>query len=245
VKKNDLFVFGLPEDGKTVYQHPWKLSRGNCVLKKLKNKNFHTIADIGVNDMYYTKMAKTFVDGKTYAVDIFFPENGMLKDDIICLNGIEKLPDNGLDGIVMMDVLEHIENDRLFFNTVVDKLSSKGKILITVPAWQFLFSTHDTRLGHYRRYNRKQLLKLLEHDDIKVEKCHYFYTSLFLARLIFLFRKDNFSGNEIAWKYSERNIITIIVKTVLDMDFWLSKILGKTGIYLPGLSLIAICGKKV
>jgi SAM-dependent methyltransferase len=244
-KVDSKFVFGLPEEGKTVFQHPWKLSRGNCVLKQLRHKNLHNVADIGVNDMYYTKKAKEFADGKIYAVDVFFPENGETRDGIFCINDIKKLPDNELDRIIMMDVLEHIENDKIFFDVIVNKLKNGGIMLITVPAWQFLFSAHDVKSLHYRRYNRKQLLALLKHNEIKTEKCHYFYTSLFLARLAFISKKDKFGGNDIGWKYSEKNIMTIIVKTVLDIDFWINKILDKIGVHLPGLSLIAVCRKNI
>jgi SAM-dependent methyltransferase len=237
-------VYGLPEDGKIIYQHPWKLSREYCILKQLKHKKLHNIADIGVNDMYYTKKARAFTNGKVYAVDIFFPEEGVEKDGIICINDVGKLPENELDCIIMMDVLEHIKDDKAFFNIVVDKLKAGGTILITVPAWQFLFSTHDTMSQHYRRYNRRQLLELLKHDSIKVEKCHYFYTSLFLARLL-MFKNEKFSGNEIEWKYPEKNIITIIVKMVLDIDYWINKALNKIGIHLPGLSITAVCRKNV
>ena len=247
INKQKRYVFGVPEEGKIIFQHPWKLSRGTCVLNYLRYKDFHNIADIGVNDMYYTKRAKTFADGKIYAVDVFFSENGEIRDDIICVNNIDKLPDNELDCIIMMDVLEHIENDKTFFDIAVDKLKNNGGggvILITVPAWQFLFSAHDVNLQHLRRYSRKQLMSLINHNDINIEKCHYFYTSLFLARLILSKNKDKFSGNEIGWNYSEKNVITIIIKTILDIDFWINKILDKIGIHLPGLSLFAVCRRK-
>jgi SAM-dependent methyltransferase len=239
----DPFVYKIPDENEKINQHPWKLSRENCVLNILEKRNLHNVADIGVNDMFYTNKLKKFTDGKIYAVDIIFPEDGTVKNGIIYLNDIEKLPEDELDCIVMMDVLEHIENDKLFFNNIVDKLKDNATILITVPAWQFLFSTHDTRAQHYRRYNRKQLMALLKHNDIKIERCHYFYTSAFLARLIFLFKKEKFTGNDIGWKYSEKNIITIIVKTILNIDFLVNKILDKIFIHLPGLSLFAICKK--
>jgi hypothetical protein len=86
----------------------------------------------------------------------------------------------------MMDVLEHIEHDAPFLSTVLEKLSPGGMALITVPAMQFLFSDHDAFLKHFRRYNRKQVLSLLGNFDVTVERCHYFYTSLFCARLVSL-----------------------------------------------------------
>jgi cyclopropane fatty-acyl-phospholipid synthase-like methyltransferase len=126
----------------------------------------YNVADIGVNDMFYTNKLKSFANGKVYAVDIIFPENETIRNNIICLNDVEKLPDNEFDCIIMMDVLEHIENHTLFFNKVVNKLKDNGMILITVPAWQFLFSTHDTRAQHYRRYSRKQLMDLLDDNGM-------------------------------------------------------------------------------
>jgi hypothetical protein len=235
-KSTDLFAAGYSEDDKIIFQHPWKLSRLDCVLNNLRKRKLRNIADIGTNDMFYAKKLKSFADGQIYAVDIFFPEEGTVKDGIICVNDIEKLPENELDGMIMMDVLEHIENDKIFFNTVADKLKNNGIILITVPAWQFLFSAYDTKLGHFRRYNRKQLLALMKRSDIKIEGCHYFYTSLFFARLLSMLKrllpmqkKDRFIGDDIGWKYSEKNIITILIKKILDIDYWINKMLDKMG----------------
>jgi len=86
------------------------------------------------------------------------------------------------------------------------------------------------------------LINLLKRDDIKIEKVHYFYTSLFVARLIFMLKKK-FAGNEDKWKYPEKNILTVIIKKILNADFFLNKILSRIFIYLPGLSLLAICKK--
>jgi hypothetical protein len=240
----DPFVYRVPDENEKINQHPWKLSREKCILNILKKRELHNVADIGVNDMFYTGKLRTFVIGKIYAVDVIFPENETTKNNIICLNNIEKLPDNELDCVVMMDVLEHIENDTLFFNNVVNKLKWNGTILITVPAWQFLFSIHDIRAQHYRRYNRKQLMALLKNKDIQVERCHYFYTSVFLVRLLCLLKKDKFIGNDIYWKYHDKNIITTLATMVLNIDFWVNKILDKIHIHLPGLSLVAICKKN-
>ncbi|MDR2045982.1 MAG: class I SAM-dependent methyltransferase [Rickettsiales bacterium] len=234
--------YGLPD--KVVKQHPWKLSREKSVLNVLKKRNLHDVADIGVNDMFYTNKVKKFVDGNVYAVDIFFPEDGMMKKGVNCINDVKKLPENELDCVIMMDVLEHIEDDLSFFNIVVNKLKTGGTVLITVPAYQFLFSAHDIRSLHYRRYNRKQLLKLLQRDDLKIEKVHYFYTSLFLIRLLnVIVKKSDFKGNEDKWSYSEKHIITVTAETILNIDFFINKILDKIGIHLPGLSLLAVCKK--
>jgi hypothetical protein len=142
-----------------------------------------------------------------------------------------------------MDVLEHVENDVEFYNNIINKLKNNGTILITVPAYQFLFSIHDVRSSHFRRYNKKNLLNLIMQQNIVVERCHYFYTSLLFVRILFLINKDKFNGNDIKWKYSKRHIITKIFVTVLNIDFYINRILDKINIRLPGLSLLAVCRK--
>lgn len=231
---------------KNAYQHPWKLSRKEMLIPILEKTQFLNCADIGGNDMFYTKKMREMTNGNVYAVDITFPEEGEIRDNITCLNNIEKLPENELDTIVMMDVLEHIKDDELFFNNIVKKLKPEGTLLITVPAAQFLFSEHDVIAMHHRRYNRKRLIKLLNHKDIKVKKCHYFYTSLFLIQLLLKFlKKDKIKVNRTEkWKYSEKSVITKILKTILNIDFYINKILDKFYIHLPGLSLLAVCKKR-
>jgi hypothetical protein len=143
----------------------------------------------------------------------------------------------------MMDVLEHIEDDGAFFDTVANKLKSGATILITVPAFQFLFSNHDVRAGHIRRYGRRQLMNLLKRDGIKIETCHYFYTSLFLLCVLSLFKKEKSDYKSNKWAYPENHFLTIFFKTVLNLDFTVNKILNKIFIHLPGLSLLAVCKK--
>jgi len=226
-------------------QHPWYQSRSECVLSIIKKIKPQNLADIGSSDMFLTKKVKDFVAENIYAVDLIFPENGVTSDDgIKCLRYIKDLPDSEIDCISMLDVLEHIEDDVSFYKEAVAKLKSGGTILVTVPAFQFLFSAHDERARHIRRYNRKQLLQLLKQDDIEVQYCHYFYTSLFKMRLLSSLRKKNYSGDSNNWKYSEKHLITIFFKSLLDFDFWLNKTFNKIGIRFPGLSLIAVCRKK-
>jgi hypothetical protein len=79
---------------------------------------------------------------------------------------------------------------------------------------------------------------------VKIEKCHYFYTSLFLALLLSRLKKAKPARSEREWPYAEKHVITVVTRQVLNMDFWINKTLDKIGVHPPGLSLIAICRKK-
>ena len=61
-------------------------------------------------------------------------------------------------------------------------LKKDGYILITVPAYQFLYSKKDKVLGHYRRYNKKSLRNEL--DAFKIKKISYFNTFLFFPIML-------------------------------------------------------------
>lgn len=66
------------------------------------------------------------------------------------------------DAFLLMDVLEHVEDDRALLLTLIDLLRPGGFILITVPADMSLWSTHDVALGHQRRYDAESLSRLWE-----------------------------------------------------------------------------------
>ena len=78
--------------------------------------------------------------------------------------GLEGLGDLAArtDAFLLMDVLEHVEDDRKLLTEVVDSLRPGGHILITVPANMRLWSEHDVSHGHYRRYDPEMLRAVWE-----------------------------------------------------------------------------------
>lgn len=94
------------------------------------------------------------------------------------------LPDNlpindQFDLICLLDVLEHIENDAQSLNKLASRLNADGMLLITVPAYQFLWSAHDDIHHHKRRYTRKQLEGLILNSGLTIRYSTYFNTLLF------------------------------------------------------------------
>jgi 2-polyprenyl-3-methyl-5-hydroxy-6-metoxy-1,4-benzoquinol methylase len=71
------------------------------------------------------------------------------------------LPDASLEAVGIFDVLEHLPNPDVVLREIHRVLKPGGLLLTSVPAYQWLFSNFDTQIGHFRRYSRKSLLKLL------------------------------------------------------------------------------------
>jgi SAM-dependent methyltransferase len=109
-----------------------------------------------------------------------------------CLNNLSVLtgsieahdPPYRYDGIVCIDVLEHIQDDEAAVRKLALLLQPSGVFCLTVPALQWLFGYHDEMLGHYRRYNKKRLMTLLT-KYFDVRHCHYFGGTLIPAALYY------------------------------------------------------------
>jgi SAM-dependent methyltransferase len=70
-------------------------------------------------------------------------------------------PKNRFDTILYIDVLEHINDDRNELMRAEKLLKEGGYLIILVPAFQCLFSNFDQAIGHYRRYTRQSLKKVI------------------------------------------------------------------------------------
>ena len=79
------------------------------------------------------------------------------------------------DLVVMLDVLEHIENDVEALDSASRALKPGGKLLITVPALSWLWSRHDELNHHFRRYDRRSLEAVMAAAGFSVETSRYFF----------------------------------------------------------------------
>lgn len=100
----------------------------------------------------------------------------------------ERLPfaAGSFDLVAALDVLEHVENDRDSARALIDLVRPGGWLIVTVPAHQALWGSHDRRLHHYRRYGRRQLLGLFEDNDIDLVRVTAF--NLVLSPLALIYR---------------------------------------------------------
>jgi len=154
------------------------------------------------------------------------------------------LPDNlqlvdKFDLICMLDVLEHIEDDSGALNNLASQLNSNGMLLITVPAYMFLWSTHDEIAHHQRRYTQKELEGIIVKGGLKIKYSTYFNTLLF--PIIYSVRLAGKLINKHQASYV--NMPSPRVNQVLQYIFQLEKLILKL-IALPfGVSILVIAEK--
>ena len=140
------------------------------------------------------------------------------------------------DLIVLLDVLEHIEDDTQSLATIRTLMSDKALILITVPAYQWLWSEHDTLHHHVRRYSKKTLKEKLNVSGFRVKYISYFNTLLFPFALVERMKQRIFSSsNEEALSMPNKSINYLLEKIFSYEANFINKIS-----FPFGLSLIVI-----
>ena len=91
------------------------------------------------------------------------------------------IPKNSVDILLMLNVLEHIENDVLALQKAFDLLKPGGKLIIEVPAGPTLYDDYDRQLHHFRRYTSAELRGKVEKAGFKVGRLSHLGALLFPA----------------------------------------------------------------
>lgn len=234
-------------------RHPWELSRAESLLRLLRRAGVAggTFADIGAGDLFFSRRFVERIGGRVIAVDTGFEDTRADDPRITRLKDVAGLGAESVDGAFLMDVLEHVEDDRGFLRTVAEKVRPGGLVLVTVPAHQRLFSDHDRFLRHHRRYDRRTLTPVVEQGGLAIEQAFYFYLSLYLARWLGVLgarlapaRRRSPPRGAGAWPFGARSAVTTLLTSILNADFTVGRALTQARIPVPGLSLCMICRKK-
>lgn len=78
------------------------------------------------------------------------------------------------DTVFALNIIEHVDDDDYAIKNCLKLLAENGRLIILVPAFNFLFNSFDKGLGHYRRYSKKSLERLFVHNNLKIVNSRYF-----------------------------------------------------------------------
>jgi SAM-dependent methyltransferase len=89
------------------------------------------------------------------------------------------IPERTYHLVALLDVLEHVDEDRAALESIATRLAPGGRILVTVPAYPWMWSAHDRAHHHKRRYSRRALRGVIEAAGLRAERIGYFNSLLF------------------------------------------------------------------
>jgi SAM-dependent methyltransferase len=146
---------------------------------------------------------------------------------------------DSFDLAVCLDVVEHLQDDRQALSELRRVVAPGGSLLVTVPAYERLWSTHDEINHHHRRYNRRTLLQAAEDAGWKCSLTTHF-NSLLLPIAALLRALDRLHTNT-AESSLDLWIPPAPINSLLQLPLNLEATLIKRGLHIPaGLSLLAL-----
>ena len=225
------------------FRHPWEVVRarffGNRIVKSAGNQPVN-ILDLGSGDCWFAEqLLPRLPFGSTITCcDINFTELDLSTPTASGISKMRDLPDGSFHIVVLLDVIEHVENDMDFLQAnVKPKLVEGGMVLVSVPAHPSLFSVHDEFLGHHRRYTRSQLLATTKTMFTPHEN-GYLFVSLALVRFVQrLLPQNREPDQQGVGSWTSGKLLTRLVTALLSLDALTSIALRRLRIHLPGLTV--------
>jgi SAM-dependent methyltransferase len=129
------------------------------------------------------------IDGDEFSVLCLEPDDDLRAD--LARSGLDtaasfaEIANASIDYAYTLNVLEHIGDDRAAIASLYQSLRPGGRLLVYVPAFQVLYSKMDEHVGHFRRYRRQPLKKLLREAGFEVAEARYADSLGFLATLVY------------------------------------------------------------
>jgi len=228
--------------------HWWFVARRKIIQKAINNLDLPRnirILDAGCGNGDNLSLLSTFGDLVAFEKNEYALKTAKSKKigEIYKAELPDKLPNTvktNFDLIVLLDVLEHIDDDSKSLTTVRKLMNNKGIILITVPAFQWLWSEHDVIHHHKRRYSKSELREKLDSSGFRIKYISYFNTLLFPFALVERIGQKIFSPSNPEILELPNNKINFLLEKIFSLEtIFMNKI------SLPfGLSLVAIAEKK-
>ncbi|HLL99864.1 MAG TPA: methyltransferase domain-containing protein [Pyrinomonadaceae bacterium] len=125
-----------------------------------------TLALVEPSDMYKNLKENVSANGGDTKIDFYNAVFAAVKEEITA----KQKPDS----IIYVNVLEHIEDDRQELKLIYDSLKEGGRCFLFVPALMALYGEFDRKLGHFRRYTKKELEQKSQAAGFKILKSKYF-----------------------------------------------------------------------
>ena len=166
--------------GADIGRHWYYRSKAAALRRAVGSLAPKHLLDIGAGSGFFSRhlLERTAAES-ALCVDIGYPAD---RDDSVAGKPVRYRRDTGptdCDLVLMMDVLEHVDDDRWLVRHYADKVPSGAHFLVTVPAFAFLWSGHDVFLEHKRRYRLPEIESSMRDAGLEIVRGSYYFGFVF------------------------------------------------------------------
>jgi 2-polyprenyl-3-methyl-5-hydroxy-6-metoxy-1,4-benzoquinol methylase len=166
--------------GADIAQHWYYRSKAAALRRAVAGLNPQRLLDVGAGSGFFSRHLLS--EGRAQSalcVDIGYDHD---RDDQVGGKPVLYRRDSGMtdcDLVLMMDVLEHVDDDRGLVRHYAAKVPSGAHFLVTVPAFRFLWGGHDVFLEHKRRYRLGEIEAAMRDAGLTIVKGAYYFGLVF------------------------------------------------------------------
>jgi len=171
-------------------RHPWETARVSAIQRIVSGLGLSAprVLDVGAGDGYLLGALHAALGfRRAIAQDIHLTESLARELSQPGIEFVRELtdPEYRAELILLLDVLEHVEDPAALLSQLArERLAVGGRLLITVPAFQTLYTEHDRALKHFRRYSRGQVIEQVQRAGLSVIESGYLFASLLVPRAV-------------------------------------------------------------
>ncbi|MET0776894.1 MAG: methyltransferase domain-containing protein [Pseudomonas mandelii] len=166
--------------GSSIDQHWYYASKAAATTRMLGNTPVTRILDVGAGSGFFSHhLLRHSAAREAWCVDISYDQDSDATTAGKPVHYRRGIDSTDADLVLLMDVLEHVDDDVGLLKAYVDKVPSGSRFLMTVPAFQFLWSGHDDFLEHKRRYTLAQLETVARDAGLNVKQGAYYFGLVF------------------------------------------------------------------
>lgn len=166
--------------GDDVAMHWYYRSKAKAVKKLLRGEPMERILDVGAGSGFFSRSLLSQSHAReAWCVDISYTEDSestQAGKPVHFRRSIDSVP---AEVVLLMDVLEHVDDDIGLLKEYAAKVPANTTFLVSVPAFQWLWSAHDVFLEHKRRYTLPQIEHVAQSAGLQVKRGAYYFGAVF------------------------------------------------------------------
>ena len=161
--------------GDAIGKHWYYRAKGEAMERMLRARPVHHVLDVGAGSGVFSRILLEHGAREATCVDPGYPEESETTHAGAPLHFVHQVTHSPADVVLLMDVLEHVDDDAALLREYAAKTGPGTRFLITVPAFQWMWSGHDVFLEHRRRYTLAMLEDVVHKAGLVPKEGCYFY----------------------------------------------------------------------